>query len=73
MAESTEVAIVALLPAECDAVVQAAKLWLWTHPVCGPGQERAHKVAIESLIAAIRNLNNAETRMMEQKFSRGKR
>lgn len=68
MAESAEVAIVALLPAECDAVVAAAKLWLWTHPDAGPGYDRAHRVATDDLMQAIRNLNNAETAMMQRKF-----
>lgn len=66
--DNVEVSLIALLPAECSDVVQAARLWLYTHPDAGPGYDRAHKVATESLLRALRHLNNAETAMMQAKF-----
>jgi len=64
-----EVSLIALLPAECSDVVAAARLWLFTHPDAGPSYDRAHKVAIESLMRALRRLNNAETAMMQARFN----
>ena len=44
-------------------VVEAAKLWLHTHPAAGPRYERAHSAATEQLMTAIRVLNRAESNL----------
>lgn len=61
--------LVERLPVESEAVVQAARAWLNTHPEGGPVYVRAHPQAIEDLKKAIRALNWAETEYMREVFN----
>lgn len=60
------------LPEETEQVAVCAKLWLHTHPGAGPGYDRAHRAATESLAAAVRALNMAEVRHYERALNPGK-
>ena len=41
-------------------VVEAARLWLYTHPDAGPGYDRVHDLAVKGLMEKIRVLNRAD-------------
>ena len=52
-----------------EQVVQAAKLWLHTHPGAGAGYDRAHDAATEQLLGAVRALNRSEAGLLPPEAS----